>query len=224
MWWRQVLFALRLTDPKPWPPSSPGSPPTPLVFSSLSKRKLVIGLKDQPANPGRSRLKVLNLIAPALTVFPNKVTFTCSSVGVWLGLSEFTSPCCSVGISLVTDDVKDLFMSLLVTLHQRFILEKPSGIAQAKWEVGSGHSGIEGDTEARGASMRHVWCPAYSLLYLDPRVCGGGKIFILLKRIHLCLMYNTIPITQNILSKHLSRYWTHFIGREWLGRVSLVPK
>lgn len=55
------------------------SPPTPFFFSSVSKRKLVIGLRDQPGNPGWSRLKVLNLIAPAVTVFPNKVTLTCSS-------------------------------------------------------------------------------------------------------------------------------------------------
>ena len=56
----------------------------------------------------------------------------------------------------MTDDIKHLFMSLLVTLHQSFMSERPSGIAQAKSEVGSRRSGSRGDTEAQGG--KHVAC------------------------------------------------------------------
>ena len=47
-------------------------------------------------------------------------------------------------------------MSLLVTLHQRLVVEKPFGIAQEQSEKwGADTQGIEGDVE-RGSGGKHV--------------------------------------------------------------------
>ena len=53
-----------------------------------------------------------------------------------------------------------------------------------------GSRGVEGEAE-RGSRGKHVagLVSRCRLLYLDPKVWGGGKSFILLKNIHLCLMY-----------------------------------
>ena len=51
-------------------------------------RTLVIGFRAQPDNPRWFRLKILNLITLAKTLFPNKVTFTLTWIYFIFGVGE----------------------------------------------------------------------------------------------------------------------------------------
>lgn len=56
-------------------PVCPALPGLPCAFSLLSSEGAIIGFRDCP-NLGQSLLKILTLITPAKTLFPNSVAFT----------------------------------------------------------------------------------------------------------------------------------------------------